>query len=164
MRKLITGGSILIFWVLMIGFTNHAIYISFISVTITDDPEIEIEFRIFYDDLNDAIHDQEHKRFSATNLTDLEYRLAIQSYLEKHFTIGESKNYIQIKTLAKEGEAIFIKATITLQNLPKQNLLIRSDILTDLFPDQKNIVQIDFRGKSFHKSLDRKTKEANFSI
>lgn len=118
-----------------------------ISMAILDWSEeekiIKISQKIFYDDCENAIR----LHYNKPDLKLDEYLKAgedsvFQAYFLKHFKLNDGKKDISINWLGCELQGIdllWFYAEVPTKRIPK-NLLIQSNILTELFDDQANII------------------------
>jgi hypothetical protein len=143
---------------------DHAIYISVVEINhVPDAEEASIQYKIFKDDLNDAIHHQYQKIFPIDSIQNIHYQQNISDYLNDHFilNINRSRANFYSFTFALEGDAVFIHAVFKSQ--PEwQQVTIQSDLLLDLFPTQQNMVHLKSGKENRFAKLSQKKQQVDF--
>ena len=127
----------------------HKFYVSVTKINYSIESQtFEITMRLFPDDLDMAI-----KHITGKNphlATKLEHNMAdkwVSEYINEHFIISLGDKKLPINYLGKEaeGDALWVymeSNTISVQN----DISLKNTILTDVFSDQKNIVQFYIQG------------------
>ena len=112
---------------------------------------LNLTLHIFIDDLERVVQSsQKEKLFIGTEKENKETDKAIEEYLNKKFSIEIDHKKINTvwvgKETAKDMQAIYVYLTTSkIKNV--QQMHINNTILTEVFPDQKNIVQVNFPNK-----------------
>ncbi len=109
--------------------------------------------RIFPDDLDRAIMGISGK--NPQMATELEMKEAdqwMEDYLKNHFKITVNNQEINYTYIGKEPEsdAIWCYMEADFSEIP-HSINVKNSVLTDMFKDQKNIIQIYY--KDFNKGL-----------
>lgn len=103
----------------------------------------EISLRVFTDDLEKTLSaNNQNKKFVIENNDKND--VFIEPYIRKHFVITTPKNQkliYQYVGKEKEGDATWIYLEMPV-NEPIKGSKIQNDVLTDMFDDQTNIVNI----------------------
>jgi len=135
-----TMNCTIVFWSLLnlMPFIEHAIYISVLDIQI-EESEFRIEIKVFEDDLKDALR--------PFMLTD-EFESAVQSYFDEKLSISSNDQVIELELLESRivGDSRRISMTANLSGEIDQ-LEIRADYFMELFPDQQNILKLNFQGQ-----------------
>ncbi len=148
-RKMITIGVVVATLVLCGGWLMHEFYVSLTEIRYNTQTErFEVSMRIFPDDLDRAL--LERTGIHTQLATELEHEGAdtlLKAYLLESFAIHADGEEIGFTYLGKEPEsnAIWCYLESTRVSSP-QTISVRNEILTEIFPDQVNIVQV-YRGK-----------------
>lgn len=145
---------------------EHALYISVTDIFyIESKKELEVQFKIFTDDLEDDIRASQNKIIELEDGVDEKEAAIVHDYLLNKVEIfldGKAPpvNMISCKL---EGDAVFALYKGNLGSQPKK-LEIYNKILIDLFPTQKNIIRL--RGKSpvGFLNLDKKNIKGELSF
>ncbi|WP_146202296.1 DUF6702 family protein [Dyadobacter jejuensis] len=119
---------------------------------------LEVSIRVFTDDLERALSENNGKRRFVINDKD-QNDAFIKRYIAEHFKLVNSKNEpLQLSYLGKEAEAdatwIYLETGV---NTPVEGLLLTNSILTDIFDDQVNMTNLKI-GSSKKTYLFKKGK------
>jgi hypothetical protein len=132
-----------IFFLMLTAFRPHAYHVSLTEMRHNAKEKIyEVEIKVFTDDLEKALL-QETKssvRLSANDKNDT----LIAKYLAKRFKIFDTKNNMLTytvlgKEIEKDATWIFVELPVT---EPSQIAKIEQGILTELYDDQSNVLNI----------------------
>ncbi|NNE30210.1 MAG: hypothetical protein HKN16_11270 [Saprospiraceae bacterium] len=141
--------------ILSFGNTNsldHDIHISKCIIEYSEsDKAFQIMMHVFVDDLELALQKLDSSSLKLN--TELEYEKAdslILDYLDDHFQIainGKTTSYNYVgKEASEDLQAVWIYLEIPdLKDVNEVN--VRDDMLTELYDDQTNIVQIRYKGE-----------------
>ncbi|WNM19208.1 DUF6702 family protein [Flavobacterium capsici] len=141
--------GILMFF-LISSFIIHKFYVGMFQLEfVPQKKELQITTRLFIDDLNEALKKKFHKKtFLAEENESKEDVVLLQKYFSEKFKIqinGQTKSYV---FLSKEIENNVLICYFKIKDIQKINSLeIENSILTDLFPEQQNIIQFNDNGK-----------------
>jgi hypothetical protein len=144
-RKVISMGVLLATLILCSGWLPHKFYLSLTELRYnTHSERFEISMRIFPDDLDRAL--LERSGIQTQLASELEHERAdslLKTYLLESFSIQADGHVIALTYLGKEPEsdAIWCYLESAPVSVP-QGLSIRHELLTEIFPEQVNIVQV----------------------
>ena len=113
----------------------------------TETQAFQITLHVFIDDLELALAERgAEKLFVGTELEKPAADDHIEAYLRQHFQIHTPDHALAYQWLGKETAddlmGLFIYLEIPDQAIPKQ-LTVTNRLLTEVYDDQKNIVQVD---------------------
>ncbi len=138
----------------------HPIYITTYHIEINPTGEWHASIRLFFDDLEDAIHNQEGKRPTLTTEHLMEYHEPISTYLQTHFQVIDTASSGQFQYEIIEMERTGDVITIRLEGDTTWDTDVRiyCNVLLELFASQKNIIEIKFPNEEMiycylHRSL-----------
>lgn len=123
----------------------HKFYVSLTEVRYnTLSERYEVSMRIFPDDLDRALLERSGIRTQlATELEHEDADSLLESYLLENFTLRADGREILLNYLGKEPESDAVWCYLESDPFPvPENLYIRHDLLTEIFPEQVNIVQV----------------------
>lgn len=161
-KSCITKGLILFAWLALTGGTPHQFYVSLTEIRLKEATgKVEVSMRIFPDDMDMAL-----KKITginpqlATELEDENGDKWLAAYLDRSFNISLNGKEIELQFIGKEAEtdAIWCYLEGSFNEIPER-IVIKNSIMTEIFSDQKNIVQLYY--KSYNKGilLDRHKTE-----
>ncbi len=140
-------------WILF-AFTYHKFYVSVTTIDIHDN-KLEIILYTFPDDLEKAV-DQNYKfRIDWDNVTD-KTRFYINLYLKEHFEMSMNNQVVNYNFLGFtfENEKILLLMEASLNEKISKMEIVQS-WLTDVYPDQQNIVHVLYNGKKMSEILNK---------
>ncbi len=148
---------------LMTSFISHKFYVSNTLIEHnTQSQSYQITCKIFTDDLElaiggDVIHIGEGNEVVNCNAL-------IENYINAHFKLWYNEHPQLLSFIGKEVENDLTYCYFEMQQQAEFNVLkIESSLLLELFPDQKNIVELSASGKSQTMILTKdKTMETVF--
>lgn len=162
MNKLLKTGSILFVFLLFSSFAAHKFFVGMFQIEfVSQKKELQITTRIFIDDLNEAVTKKYGKKTHLAERNETtEDVVLLNKYLSEKFKIfinGQSKAYF---FLSKEVENNVLICYYKIKDVPKINSLeIENSILTELFPEQQNIIQYNNNGKKQSLLLTEETSK-----
>lgn len=130
----------------------HAFHISKTDITHkTAEKSLQITMHIFIDDLELALEKQGHKKlFVGTEKEVAQAKTLIEQYLRANFLVSiNGKNCVYQwvgKETSTDKQALWIYLEATNIKEVKQ-ISVENKVLTELFADQKNIVQVNVPAK-----------------
>ena len=145
----------------------HKFYVSLTEVRYNLQTErFEVSMRIFPDDLDRALLERTgiHTRLA----TELEHQGAdslLKIYLLKEFTLHVNGEELDLSYIGKEPESDAIWCYLESSQVSRpEAIIVHNAILTEIFPDQVNIIQI-YHGK-WNKGLllDRNQNSGRLTI
>ena len=109
---------------------------------------VQITTRIFADDLNDALKNQYHKTtFLGTDKETPEDVVLMKKYLSEKFKLSINGKFQAMNFLSKELEDNVVICYYNIKDIPKINSLeVENSILTEIHPEQQNIIQFNDNG------------------
>jgi hypothetical protein len=109
---------------------------------------IQITTRIFVDDLNDALKNQYHKNtFLGTEKETPEDIVLMKKYLSENFKLTVNGKPQDMNYLSDEVEDNVFICYLNIKDVSKINsLAIENSILTEIHPEQQNIIQFNNNG------------------
>ena len=144
-RKVISMGVLLVTMILCGGWLPHKFYVSLTELRYNAQSErFELSMRIFPDDLDRALLERSgiHTQL-ATKLEHEQTDSLLRTYLLENFTLEADEVEIAFNYLGKEPESDAIWCYLESDPVPApRQLSIRHELLTEIFPDQVNIVQV----------------------
>jgi hypothetical protein len=147
-----------IFMLLFLSLTfvkAHPLHLSITNITY-ENGKLKISMKTFLDDWETAYF---HYHGAEIDFMDEENRQVpwFSKYLEDRFTIagGKGKNAeeLSIDTIVISEDAMHIEMYGELKGKPK-SLYIYNSLLTDIFPDQSNLVIFEFKEKEIGIKFD----------
>ena len=145
--------KIALFFTLLVGFSSlskHRFYAAIYQIDFVPKKEmIQITTRIFIDDLNDALKHKYNKRtFLGTDKESPEDVLLMKKYVSEQFKLRINGKFEEMNFLSKELENNVIVCYLNIKDIRKvSSVEVVNSILTELFPEQQNIIQYNNAGK-----------------
>ena len=146
--------------------TVHAFHISKTDMVFQPaEKTVQITMHIFTDDLEKGLEKQgASKLFVGTEREQKDVNALILNYLQQHFSIQLNDKKIVYTWVGKEAtkdkQALWIYLEI--KNIRAvRNIFVENKVLTELFDDQKNIVQINVPLKKQGYFLLNKSKSSD---
>ncbi len=127
--------------------SGHAVYVSVLEVTKQADTAGNLQIKVFTDDLEDAIFNQQRKRVDLQRNDSNQFGEEVSTYFAQHLSLiidGKKVNYSYLST---EINDISVWLTFSIE-APEtwKEVSITADYLMELFPTQSNIVSIKYKG------------------
>lgn len=160
--------SLALFWNFTIvkSVEMHAFHISKTDMVFKPtEKSLQITMHIFIDDLELALEKQgQSKLFVGTEREKKEVNNLINNYLQSNFSIQINGKKITFEWLGKETtsdkQALWIYLEI--KNIREvRNISVENRVLTEVFADQKNIVQVNIPSKKQGYFLLTKSKTSD---
>lgn len=130
----------------------HDIHVSVTDIEITDDGDIEIVVKVFLDDLMNSVGLELGAELpdNYTSSDDL-----INQFLEEsfHFILNGERVSYELEDTTHSSPAVWITLTSHTDE-EIETIEIENRILTELFDDQTNMVNISFEGNRYSEMLD----------
>jgi hypothetical protein len=128
---------------------DHKFYFS--NTLVEQNPRtgtLEITIKLFTDDLERALQQDGHPDIRLDGNQGNEESSAIRSYLEKHFQLKFQSRPTSLIYVGQEVEADLTICYFELAQLPEFNFIeVKNNLLIEIFPDQKNVIDIRLRGQ-----------------
>jgi len=139
----------LILLLMLTAFSYHRFYTAIFQINFVPQKKmIQITTRIFMDDFNDALKNQYHKTtFLGTDKeTEADVDL-MKKYLAEKFRLTINGKFQPMNYLSKEIEDNVLVCYFKMNEVTKINsLTVENSILTEVHPEQQNIIQFNNNG------------------
>lgn len=144
--------TIFLFFVLLplLAFTGaHKFYVSVTDIEYNEENRsLQIISHVFIDDLEKLLKERYH---SELFLLKNEEHPQADSFVERYFNdklkIKLNGEEVELKYLGKEYDKDELLIYIEVPNVePFRNIYVENSVLTDLFPEQKNVIKVEYKG------------------
>ena len=149
MKKQILYSLFLFLFLTTSAFTLHKFYMAVYQVNYAPEKKmLQITSRIFIDDLNKALENKYNKKlYLGTEKETTTELILVKEYLANHFSIKVNKQSKPMNFLSKEVDGDVLICYWNIKGVSKINSLeIYNTVLTDWFPEQKNVVNVAVLG------------------
>lgn len=149
MKKQILYPLLALLFLTTSAFTLHKFYMAVYQINYAPEKKmLQITSRIFIDDLNKTLEKKYNKKFNLGNENDsTEELILVKEYLANHFSIKVNNQSKPMNFLSKEVDDDVLVCYYNIKGISKINSLeIYNTVLTDWFPEQKNLVHIAVLG------------------
>ena len=161
---------IVIIWSLFVSF--HDFHVTHTTIYYNADREsLEITVNVAIEDLERALEDQTAKKINiGTNAESESVDQLIEAYFRQRFTLAPNNHLIHYQWIGKEVSQdlhnlyIYFEILECNQNGTIESLLIKNSIFTDIFPEQSNIVLLEFGDKSHNLTFSRAIKRQELNL
>lgn len=128
----------------------HPIYVSFTKIEYNVKTQtIQISSRVFYEDLNNAIDQENKTKFDITKSEDKRNQALVTNYLKKHLKITINGHTESASHLGYEIQGDVAWYYQEIKNVNKvQKVSVYNNLLYKLRPDQTNLVELNINGES----------------
>ena len=160
MYKSLRNAGFLVLFILFTSLVAHKFYVGMFQLNyVAQKKELQITTRFFIDDVNDALEKKYHKRtFIADEKESKEDQVFLEKYLAEKFKIKINNQSKAYSYLSKEVENNVLICYFKIKDIPKINSLeVENSILTELYPEQQNIIQFNNNGKKSSLLLTEET-------
>lgn len=150
MSKMIRNITFLVLFVLLTSMSIHKFYSSIYQINYVPQKKmIQITSRIFIDDMNNALEKRFHaKSFVGTSKETPQDEQAMKTYLAEKFSLKVNGTLKPMSFRSKEIEANVLICYFRITDISKiTKLEIENSALTELNPDQQNIIQANISGE-----------------
>lgn len=127
---------------------------------------LEVSLRVFTDDLENAV-----SKFTKTkvvyNSNSAEQQQQLYAYLQSKLTFELTKGKpLKYKLLGSEAEtdAVWMYVEVPVKSSSLAQLYVKNAVLTEVFSDQMNIVNLNYKGKTESILLQRGEEQKKFSF
>lgn len=109
---------------------------------------VQITTRIFIDDLNEGLKNKYHKNtYLGTDKESPEDVVLMQKYIADNFKITIDGKLMALNYLSKELDDTILVCYFNIKEVKSvKSVRIENSVLTDIFPDQQNIIQYNNDG------------------
>ena len=160
MDKIIYSCILLLFPVFTssIAHPAHAFYVSIMEISWEQNAQSgQLVFKIFTDDLEDAIYFRHRKRINIQeSLEEAETLKLITNYVQSHVSVrleGRTMPWI-FEEAENLQDAVSLVFRIERAQIPEE-ISVSNSILTELFDTQANIIRFDIAGQKKILKLDK---------
>lgn len=152
----------------LLSFTAaHKFYVSVTDIKYKEDQHsLQIISRVFTDDLELLLQTRYSDKLYLTKEKEHpEANAFIKRYFEEKFEIAVNGETQPFKYLGKQYENDQVHIYLEAENVEiPRNIQVKNEVLTDLYPDQKNVIKIENAGniKSLLLEKDKPRGKINF--
>lgn len=135
----------------LLAFTAaHKFYVSATDIKYNEEQRtLQIISHVFTDDLENLLQTRYNKDLYLTK--EKEHSAAdqfIERYFQDKLHISVNSKERKLNYLGKEYDKDQLLVYIEVENVePIKNISVENSVLTDLFPEQKNVIKVEFGGK-----------------
>ncbi|MFM8448770.1 MAG: DUF6702 family protein [Haliscomenobacter sp.] len=146
----------------------HSLYIGMMEVVHAQgSKETVVRVRVFQDDLRSAVRAFSPSAYQAAEPEKWPSlnQGVLQSYFGRHLslTINSKKAALKWHSTRLEGEVYWVEFRVQ-SAVSWKSLDIRADFLTELFPDQSNVVQVESNGRKWFSRTSGAVPTAQFRL
>ncbi len=149
-----------LFLFLGVFFSNaHPFYVSICQVNFNEQSQsLEISVKIFVDDLIEGLSEEGHsKLYIGEAKEDAHTDEYIYDYLKKSIRFKVNEKDVEPAFVGKEMEKDVVWTYLEIDNIADLNdIEVNCNLLTDVFSDQSNIVQVTKSGKTKNLLLSKR--------
>ncbi|WP_439881551.1 DUF6702 family protein [Pontibacter sp. MBLB2868] len=127
---------------------------------------LEVALKVFTDDLEKGLSRYAKSKVVYDSNSEKQQQL-LAGYVKQNFTVALAKGkQLNYKVLGSEAEtdAVWIYLEVPVQNASVQQLYVKNAVLTDMFADQMNIVNFNYKGSTESVLLQRGDTEKKISF
>ena len=150
MKKVIIFICFMLFFWTLTSFSFHKFYIAIYQIEYVQEKKmLQITSRIFIDDINEVLEKNYHKKthIGEKNQTTEDIVL-MNKYISDKFIIKVNGQYKPLQFVSIEVENNILIGYYKITDISKiKTLEVKNSILTDLFPEQQNIIQSKLYGE-----------------
>ena len=162
--------TLLIFLALLplLAFTAaHKFYVSATDIKYNEEQRsLQIISHVFTDDMEDLLQTRYNKEIF---LTKEEEHSAADQYVQRYFqdklVISVNGKQRKLNYIGKEYDKDQLLVYLEAEEVePVKSIAVENAVLTDLFPEQKNVVKVEYKGKIKSLLLMRDNPEGNLNF
>jgi len=149
MKKIIKVAFFVFLFIVIAAMSYHRFYTAIYQINFVSEKKmIQITTRIFVDDLNDALKNQYHKTtFLGTDKETPDDVVLMKKYVSEKFKLTVNGKQLTMNFLSNELEDNVIICYLNIKEITKlKSLTIENSILTEIHPEQQNIIQFNDNG------------------
>ncbi len=161
MKRLLNISFLTVLFFGLTAISAHRFYSAIYQINFVPKKKmIQITTRIFADDLNEALKKQYSKRtFIGSEKETPEDIELMKKYLSEKFKLTVNGQPKVFEFLSQENENNVLICYLRIKDISKINSLkIENSILTELYPEQQNIIQFNNAGEKKSLLLTSSTK------
>ncbi len=145
----------------------HKYYISSTRIEYVEEKKsIQIITRIFIDDLEAILKERYDETIELDRENNIRANFYIEKYVKTKFKIDINNKPVQLTFIGTESDTDIVKCYLEIENIKRVNTIkVSNTILFDLFPDQQNVIKLDFnkKKKSFILTPQKETFMLKFN-
>lgn len=149
MKKQILYPLLVLVFLTTSAFTLHKFYMAVYQINYAPEKKmLQITSRIFIDDLNKTLEKKYNKKlYLGTEKETAAELILVKEYLASHFSIKVNNQSKPINFLSKEVDDDVLICYWNIKGISKiSSLEINNTVLTDWFPEQKNVINVAVLG------------------
>ncbi len=141
---------------------DHDIHVSVTDIEITQDGKISVTSKIFFDDLQLAMGLQPGEELPK-NYTNADQLIA--KFVNKNLKLKLGKEGIKLQYLKSQASMPAVWASLSgYGKFDDRELVIENRIMTDIYEDQMNMVNITYKGKKQSHALNVKNTKLKITL
>ncbi|MGB5818282.1 MAG: DUF6702 family protein [Saonia sp.] len=167
--KLLKKGFLILVLPLVAFTVAHKFYVSVTNINYSEkDDSFQITSRVFMDDLEQVM--EERYGIKAHLASEEENAMAndyIEKYMRAKFTLKIDGEHKDFDFLGKEYDNDVVICYLEIPKIGFSNIKsveVQSDVLTDLFDEQQNIIHFKFKGKKKSFVLIRENNKGMLNL
>jgi len=160
MKKLLKIAFLTVLFFGLTAISAHRFYTAIYQINFVPQKKmLQITTRIFADDLNEALKKQYSKRtFIGSEKETPEDIVLMKKYLLEKFKLSVNGQPKSMEFLSQENENNVLICYLRIKDISKINSVeIENSILTEVYPEQQNIIQFNNNGKKQSLLLTNET-------
>lgn len=167
MKKFFRYALPVFFLVVLCSFALHKFYVGIYQINyVAKKKEVQVTARIFVDDLEKALEAKYKKKIYLSTPKEIaETNGLIKSYLSEKMQVKINSSVKNLKFLGKETEDNVLICYLTAPVPEKINSIeIYNSVLTEVYPEQQNIVHLTVNGNKKSLLLTDSEPEGSFEF
>ncbi len=146
------GIRIVVMFLLFMGLTSmvvHRFYAAIYQIHYVPQKKmVQITTRIFVDDLNEGLKNKYHKNtYLGTDRETPEDVVLMQKYLSEKFKVTINGKMVKWNYLSNELDTTIMVCYLNVKDIVNvKSIQVENTVLTEVFPDQQNIIQYNNEG------------------
>ena len=160
MKKIITIALFTVLFTLITAISAHRFYTAIFQINFVPQKKmVQITTRIFADDLNDALKNQNHKAsYLGTDRETPEDVVLMKKYLADKIKFTINKKIYPINYLSMDLEDNVVICYYSIKDITKINSFeVENSVLIEIHPEQQNIIQFNDNGNKMSVLLSSET-------
>lgn len=149
------------------AFTLHKFYVSLCQIRfVQEESSVQVTLKIFTDDFEKALSEFSERDVRIGDAPDTTLNGLMKVYLQQHLKVEADGHTLPLSFLGSEVEQDVTWCYLEGNDTAKpQQVKVYSDLLTEVYPDQVNIVNVYFgdRVKGMMLTKDRPQEKVRFA-
>ena len=140
---------LLLIFIMLTAASFHRFYTAIFQINyVAEKKMVQITTRIFLDDFNDALKNKYHKTtFLGTDKETQDDIILMKQYVSEKFKLTVNGKFETMNYLSNEKEDNVLICYFKINDIAKlKSLKIENSILTEVHPEQQNIIQFNNNG------------------